>query len=115
MVLKMKSKSVLRVFTIFIFFFVSINSYAQSSSNEQLFVGAWINQMEGSTMIFNSDGTGTIGNVTNFKWAIVGNILAIARSNAGTSIYEYYFTSDNKTLILVLFDHSTGVLYRKRT
>jgi hypothetical protein len=108
----MKNKYFFSVFVLLILF-VSANSYAQSSGNEQRLVGNWQNVYTNSSLVFNSNGTGT-GTWwgSNFNYGAAGNKMVIVTNNK-ERLFEYNISTDGRTLILHDLENGGGSLFRR--
>ena len=109
------------VFFILSLFFFSIDCNAQTPNNEQRLVGTWIREdngsLNGTIWIFNSDGTGSWQG-TSTRYGVAANKLIVLRQNSDyVYSYEYFISTDGKTLILLYTHQGTteGMLFRKRT
>jgi len=96
----------------------SAGVYAQSSNNEQKLIGTWTNINSNTTIVFNSNGTGTWDG-RNFKYGAAVNKLVLyysGNSSSYSGAYEFYISIDGKTLILIDNDKSgDGYAFRKST
>ena len=82
---------------------VSMLLIAQSTNNEQRLVGTWINDLDGSRWIFNSDGT-VSGSFVGFrlaKYAVAEEkiVLIMDDSNFGG---DFRISNDGRTLIIII-------------
>jgi len=95
----------------------SAGVYAQSSNNEQKLIGTWTNINSNITIMINANGTVT-WNSENFKYGAAANKLVLYSSGnltqASSIVYEFYISTDGKTLILINKD-SYGYVFNKNT
>jgi hypothetical protein len=83
-------------------------SNVQSTNNEKLIVGTWVDEASGDTLIFNPDGTGKkqgelknfrlIAASDNFKYAAISDKLALVAESV--YVCDLFISSDGKTLII---------------
>jgi len=84
--------------------------FAQSSNNEQRIIGKWKGGYElwgiyggdessDNNLVFNSDGTGTFEN-KKFRYGMSSSKLIIYYEKFNSSVYDYLFSPDGKTLYL---------------
>ena len=99
----MKNKSFFYIFFLLFFCFNVINSYAQSSgNNEQRLIGTWTSLEESSLVItFNSNGS-LSGLEPYTNYAAAGNkIVFFPKIRGEANVYEFYISTDGRTLILL--------------
>jgi hypothetical protein len=107
----MKNKCFMTLLVFSVFCFVSIGLYAQSSSVDQKIVGRWVDG-DGKTWVFSPDGTGTYDS-DGFKYAAFGGRIIIT-STRNDFAYEYFFSSDNNTVILFPSGSTAGRFLTKQ-
>ena len=113
----MENKNIVCIAFLLFFGFVSSELSAQSTSNDNRIFGTWICENDGSTWIFNSDGTGAGGGMLSnktFKYAAINGIIAISTGNSmGDWVGgDYAISNDSKTLIIKL--SMWGLWFKKR-
>lgn len=93
---------------------------ANDANSIEKLLGTWVSEADGTKMVFNSEGTVSDGAELSFKYGVAGNKLAMVATQRGktiTTVWDFYISSDGKTLILtngsanVTADN--GSLYRK--
>jgi len=95
----MKKKCFVGLFVLLFLAFVSVNTFAQSSNNEQRLVGTWTAVNNNLSWVFNSDFTGTVGNTT-IRYGVAGNKIVIFFGNRAAAISDFSISSDGRTVIL---------------
>jgi len=101
------NKKLIWIFIVFIFFgLIPVNSYAQSTNNEQHLIGTWINNADNSRVVINSNGT-----ITGLYWegsrlekfAAAGEkiILYIEDDNDYVLSGDFRISTDGRTLIII--------------
>jgi len=105
----MKNKCII---VLLLFCLISIGLYAQSTPVDQKLVGTWVD-LSGQTWVFNSDGTGTSGRTT-FKYTAFSNKTVIYYgSNSYGSAYDYIFSPNGNTVMLLPMNGSSYALTKK--
>jgi hypothetical protein len=121
MVLKMKVKSIFILCVLVLCGSISTGLYAQSSSSDQRLVSTWICENDGSTWVFNSDGTGGsrgggsgVFQNQSFKYMAINGIIAISFGNSITDWGggDYAISPDGRALVLKL--SMFGLWFRKK-
>jgi hypothetical protein len=105
--LKMRNKWFfgLGVLLVFGFMLTACNSgsgIAPNVDNGKGLIGTWIDEEDNSETVFNADGTGSSDDIS-FKYGVIGNKLASIFTQRGqplTTVWDFYISSDGKTLIL---------------
>ena len=97
-------------FCLFVLFFISINCYAQSSGNEQRLIGTWVIDGGGTTLVFNSNGTASIDG-ESLKYGAAADKLVIYHPDdpEDTILWNFYVSTDGRTLIIVIGEGREGV------
>jgi hypothetical protein len=106
----MKNKWIMALLISTLFCFVSIGLFAQSSNKDPRFVGTW-GDGNGTTWVFNSNGSGTYAGNALVYVAFSGKIIVTTRTYDWA--FEYYFSGDDKTIILFSGDKSGYFLTKK--
>jgi hypothetical protein len=104
----MKRKAFFVLWLLVVFGFVSVGLYAQSNEEPRL-VGTWKGS---STLVFNSDGTGTWHGEPMVFGAFGGKV-ALRSPRIGETVYDYFFSKDGKTLILSQGDGAGYLLLKQ--
>jgi len=110
---KMKTKmiAVLVVFALFCFF--SAGLHAQTATDAQRIVGTWVAVGEDSyTIVLNSNGTVSF-NGESTRYALFPGLIAI-NFDGETVVFEYYFSNDNNSLLLVFKGSSEALWFTRR-
>ena len=106
-----------KTFVFFILFlFLSVILVAQSSNSDQQIVGTWVNENDGSRVVFNSNGTmsGSIFNRDCTRYAIAGEIIAIYNNNREASAFEFRISNDGRTLIIIYLPNAEAYVFKKQ-
>jgi hypothetical protein len=96
-----------------LFIIISVVIIAQTSTSEQLLVGTWISDFDGSELVLNSNGSISAGKLfgQNFiKYAAIGDIMVLTCAD-GTFLVNYLISNDSKILIIIY--NSAGYSYKK--
>ncbi|GHV86626.1 hypothetical protein AGMMS50230_22340 [Spirochaetia bacterium] len=83
-------------------------------------VGTWINQMDNSTLVINSDGTGVVdedgalyGPGGAFTYGVAAGKMIIIIKDRNPQTFDFFISNDGRTLILTVRD-GRGILFRKK-
>jgi hypothetical protein len=100
-----------------LFLGLSMVLIAQSPSNEQRLVGTWINNFDGSRVVFNSNGTmsGSLyfKDIIYTKYAVAEDKLVLMTNSSSGEGFDFRISSDGRTLI-ILSHHAVDVYSFKR-
>jgi len=129
----MKRKLIFALGILLFFGFVSVNSFAQSSTNDQRIVGTWVGGVAGPsragsetpqttttlTIVFNANGSGTCtfssGQQGTFTYcvSITGEIIFLEKSGESGRMRDgkIYFSPDGKILY---FETGLLTVFRKK-
>jgi hypothetical protein len=119
----MKGKLVL-AFGFMLFFGIVFTACGQGTANgggepdTQKLLGTWVDESDGSTMVFNSDGTvsATEANVTYHKYGTVGGKMALVGKRGRepvTYVFDFQISSDGKILIISKSSIAGNLLRKK--
>jgi hypothetical protein len=104
----MKGKMVL-AFGVMLFFGIVFAGCGKGTANgtgepdTEKLLGTWVDEADGTTMVFNSDGTVSDGEGTSFKYGTAGGKMAFVVTQGTrtvTSVMDFQLSSDGKILIL---------------
>jgi len=113
----MKNKLVLFFGILAVFSFVSLPCYAQSTNNDSRLTGTWIDVDGTSTIVFNSDGTGSMDRERIMFGAVEGKMVIYAKGQQ--FLIDYIISNNGNTLLLMYYLPQTGGRYgqilKKRT
>jgi len=102
----MRKNVTLGVFVLLLFTIVSINGFAQSTNNDSRLTGTWIDMDGTSTILFNSDGTGSMDGQRIQFGAIEGKMVLYVRNEQ--IVIDYIISNNGNTLILIAYHSQTG-------
>ena len=99
-----------------LFFCLSMIIVAQSTNIDQQIIGTWINESDGSRVVFNSNGTmsGNIFNRDCTRYAITRDIIAVYNNNREASAFEFRISNDGRILIIFYLPNAEAQVYKKQ-
>jgi len=97
----MKNKFFVSLGFLFIFCFVSVGLFAQSSSNEQRLVGTWVSDEDNSfTVTFKSNGTFSNSDGDDGEWYIIGNRITMVFEDVEGTL-DFSLSPDGRRLTVI--------------
>ena len=96
-----------------IFCFFTLGLYAQNPpAVDSRLVGTW-EELDGTIWVFNSSGDGTISGESTIRFTFFSNFLIIY-GETYQSAFEYTFSKDGQTILLLMKNSSYAALLKKK-